>query len=76
MIRIIITLFAFASVQLVSSQLDDCTQAVTAFSTDATCSTAITTPDTDTLCMGNCRTLLDDILSNCDETVSLKTLIF
>ena len=73
--RITIALFAFAFVQLVSGQ-DACQQVLTAFSTDVTCVTALSTLDGDTICTGNCRTLLDTILSDCDNTVSLKTLIF
>ena len=67
--RIIIGLFAFAFVQLVSSQ-DACSQAITTYSTDVTCSIALSTLDGDTICVGRCRTLLDTILSACDNVVS------
>ena len=65
--RIIVALFAFAFLQLVSSQLDTCQQAQVDYSTDLTCAGAT---NASTLCMGNCRTLLDNIISNCDNVVS------
>ena len=69
--RIIIALFAFAFVQIVSSQLTACQQAQADYTSDLTCLGAT---DVSTICMGNCRTLLDNIISTCDNVVSLKAL--
>ena len=64
--RIIIAIFALVFVQLVSSQTLACQQAQTALFTDATCSST----DAATVCMGTCRTLYDNVISNCDNAVS------
>ena len=64
--RIIIAVFALVFVQLVSCQ-DACTIAQLAFVSDSTCASAT---DAATLCMGTCRTYIDDIISKCDNTVS------
>ena len=65
--QIIITLFsALAFVQLVSSQTP-CLDAQTALSSDLTC---VSATDAATICLGGCRSLFDDIINNCDTTVS------
>ena len=65
--RIIIVLFALAFVQLVSSQTT-CSDARTALLNNITC---LTTTDVATVCNGTCRTIFDNIRSNCDnDTVS------
>ena len=65
--RIIIALFALVFVQLVSSQAA-CSDAQTALLNNSTC---LTTIDVATLCNGTCRTIFDNIRSNCDnDTVS------
>ena len=64
--RIIIALFAFAFVQLVSSQ-DACQRAKFEYVTDVTCANAT---DASTICVGYCGTLLDNIISSCDNVVS------
>ena len=68
--RIIIAIFALAFVQLVSSQTA-CQQANLDYATDATCPGST---DPSVVCMGSCRTLIDNVISNCDNTVSLKAL--
>ena len=69
--RIVFSLFAFAFVQLVSSQ-DACTTAQTALATNAGCVAAFASAtDTSAICMGACRDLFNDIISNCDAAVSL-----
>ena len=65
--RIIIALFAFAFVELGSSQLTACQQAQLDYASDLTCASAT---DPSVVCMGNCRTLIDNAISNCDNTVS------
>ena len=68
--RIIFSLFAFAFVQLVSSQ-DACLNAQTALATNTGCVAAFATAtDTSAICMGACRDLFDDIIDNCDAGVS------
>ena len=64
--RIIITLFALALVQLVSSQTA-CLDAQTALATDLSCAAAT---DAATICIGTCRDLYADIIDNCNATVS------
>ena len=64
--RIIIAIFALAFVQLVSSQTA-CQQAQLDYATNLMCAAAT---DTATLCMGDCRTLLDNVLSECDSACS------
>ena len=70
--RIVIAIFALASVQLVSSQTTACLNALTALSSDRACSSG----DTDTVCMGTCRTLYDDIIAICDDEVSSLTAMY
>ena len=68
--RIVFSLFAFAFVQLVNSQTA-CLNAQTALATDATCVAAFSTAtDFSAICMGSCRTLFDNIIRDCDATVS------
>ena len=50
---------------------DACTTAQTALATNAGCAAAFATADTSAICMGACRSLFDDIISNCDAAVSL-----
>ena len=72
--RIILPLVAVAFVQLVNGQLPTqaCTDATTALATNAGCAAAFATAtDASTLCMGTCRDLFNDIISNCDASVSL-----
>ena len=49
--------------------VDACLTATTAFETTIACATALS--DANTLCMGMCRDLVNDILRDCDATVSL-----
>ena len=65
--RIIISFLALAFLQLVSSQTA-CLDAQTALSSDLTC---VSASDAATVCMGQCRTLYDNIISSCDNAVSL-----
>ena len=68
--RIVFSLFAFAFVQLVNSQTA-CLDAQAALATDATCAAAFSNgTDFSAICMGSCRTLFDNIISNCDNSVS------
>ena len=63
--QIAIAMFALAFVRLASGQA--CLNAQTALVNNPTCASAV---DAATVCMGTCRTLYDDIISNCDDTVS------
>ena len=64
---IIITALALVFVQLVSSQ-DACTDAQLALATDSMCVNSI---DAATVCKGTCWTLYDNIITSCDNAVSL-----
>ena len=71
--RIILTLVVLAFVQLVKGQVPSqaCLDATTAVNSDATCSAALFNgTDFNAICMGSCRTLLDNIITNCDNEVS------
>ena len=46
---------------------DACTDAATALASNTACATATTAND---ICTGTCRDLYDDIIDNCDATVS------
>ena len=46
---------------------DACTDAVAALGSSSTCAAAT---DANTICTGDCRSLLDDIINNCDAAVS------
>ena len=46
---------------------DACTAAATALASNTACATATTAND---ICTGTCRDLYDDIIDNCDATVS------
>ena len=65
--RIIIEILALCFVQLVSSQIT-CEQAKLNLNGDSTCESSI---DTATVCIGTCRKLYDDVISSCDNAVSL-----
>ena len=68
--RIVIAICALAFVQLhvVSSQT--CQQALSdfEFNSDFACASSMDPP---TVCMGACRTLYDNVISSCDNIVSL-----
>lgn len=66
----VIVLFAYALVELVSSQTN-CTDAQMQLVNDTSCQeAAITLENVDVVCMGTCRTLLDTIIASCDNEVS------
>ena len=46
---------------------DACTDAATALASNSACATAT---DANTICTGTCRDLYNDIIDNCDATVS------
>ena len=63
-------ILAVVSVQLVNGQ-DACTTAQVDLVTDTTCVEAFSTGNDVTLiCMGTCRHLFDEIIDNCDASVS------
>ena len=70
--RIILALVVLAFVQLVKGQPSQaCMDATTALGADDTCTAAFTTgTDFSAICMGSCRTLFNNIISDCDATVS------
>ena len=45
-----------------------CGVTLSALESDTTCANAT---DANTVCMGTCRVLYDDIINNCDATVSV-----
>ena len=73
--RIIIALFALAFMHLASSQLSACNQAQLDLTSDSDCLPAAAALNSSVVCMGSCRTLIDNVISNCDNTVSSKVLI-
>ena len=73
--RIVFSLFAFAFVQLVSSQPDACDSAQTDLALNDTCFAAFTGTNFSVICMGSCRTLVDNIINNCNVTVSYPVAI-
>ena len=74
--RIIIALFALAFMHLASSQLSACDQAQLDLTNDPDCVVGgIGAIDAPVVCMGSCRSLIDNVISNCDNTVSSKVLI-
>ena len=71
--RIILALVVLAFVQLVKGQLPSqaCIDATTALVVVDRCRAAFNTgTDFSTICMGSCRTLFNNIINNCDATVS------
>ena len=73
--RIIIALFALAFMHLASSQLSACNQAQLDLTSDSACLAAVGALNSSVVCMGSCRSLIDNVTSNCDNTVSSKGLI-
>ena len=68
--RIVFSLFIFAFVQLVNSQ-QACLNATAALTANIACNTAFAVgTDASTLCMGTCRELFNDIIDNCNDSVS------
>ena len=63
----IISVFALAFVQLVSSHTDACLDAQSAYLNDTTCAN---TTDIANICNGTCRAMIDNIISICDNVVS------
>ena len=49
---------------------DACTTAQTNLALDSACTTALAEGNADVICMGDCRTLLDAVVDNCDAAVS------
>ena len=48
-----------------------CTTAQAALATDVACTSAIATAtDSSVICSGSCRSLINDIIDNCDASVS------
>ena len=50
-----------------------CQTAVTNLGLSTACTTAATGTDASVICMGECRTLYDAIINNCDDAVSQVT---
>ena len=77
--RIVFPLVVLASiVQLVNGQVPTqaCIDAITVLATNAGCVAAFSTgTDASAICMGTCRDLFNDIISNCDAAVSLYSYI-
>ena len=70
-VEIVFAFFALAFVQLANAQIAGCSDAQSSLMTDATCLAAISAEtDVETICMGSCRSLIDDIINNCDAAVS------
>lgn len=67
--RITVAVFSLAFLQLVSSQTA-CNDAFRALTNNPTCISKNAT-----VCMGTCRTLYDNIISSCDNTVSSNSYI-
>ena len=53
--------------QLASGQDAACTNAATAFTTNAVCFNGFTNADGDVICSGTCRNLIDDVLAACQD---------
>ena len=73
--RIIIVVFTLIFVQLVKSQTPAlsrrtqiCLDAITVRERDEICS-GVNETDPNTLCVGACQDLVDDIIDNCDNEV-------
>ena len=66
--RIVTAICALAFVQLHVVTSQTCQQALSDLNSDFTCASSIDPP---TVCMGACRTLYDNVISSCDNTVSL-----
>ena len=63
--------FALAFVQLANAETAACLDAQATLFTNATCLQALSGgTDVGTICMGSCRTLVNDIINNCDAAVS------
>ena len=72
--QIIIALFALAFMHLASSQLSACNQTQLDLTSDSDCIAGIGAVNSSIVCMGSCRSLIDNVISNCDNTVSSKVL--
>ena len=64
---LVIGLIAFLLLQLAASQNDACQDAINALANDV----AACTGSADAICTGQCRQYYDDIIKNCDASVSL-----
>ena len=64
---LVIGLFALLLLQLAASQDDACQDAINALKAGA----ATCTGSVDAICTGQCRQYYDDVIENCDESVSL-----
>ena len=68
MAQVLVTgLLAFLLLQLAASQDDACQDALNAIINDP----AACTGSADAICTGQCRQYYDDIIANCDASVSL-----
>ena len=73
--RVIFVIISLAFVQLVSSQSQACTNAISALRRNTASTDAFAAGrGSDVTCTGTCRNLIDDIISNCDASVSQSTL--
>ena len=66
--RIIVALFALAFMHLASSQQSACNQAEIDLSNDTTCLAGLLAVNSSVICMGSCRTLIDDVINYCNGT--------
>lgn len=73
LVSIFISVFLFTLKDLrnlIYHLCDPCGIALIALSSDDNCADAYSSRDTASVCTGRCRYLIDDIIENCDNSVS------